>query len=200
MALPLVSARQPQPSSTVSTIGFGLLVIFRQDTWSDPFSPRREAGTIFNEIVVLLACKFAERGQEAVDFIRGVVVDQADAEEAAFVLDAEALGEIQGVVVAVPGEDAAIAQKFGDIGGMVIADAHGNRGAAVVETLRIGNAVEAQPGNGQQAGDELCEHRHFVLARDAISSHQRAAAIRGAGITAPADLDDVIDGSSDPSN
>src|SRR6266403_1126517 len=32
MALPLVSARYPQPSSTVNTIGFGFLFIARQNT------------------------------------------------------------------------------------------------------------------------------------------------------------------------
>src|SRR5438046_4364920 len=33
MAFPLVSARYPHPSSTVSTIGFGRFAIARQNTW-----------------------------------------------------------------------------------------------------------------------------------------------------------------------
>ena len=62
-------------------------------------------------------------------------MDEADAEEAAGLLDAEALGEIEGVVVAVPGEDAAVAQELCDFGGSVIREADGDSGAAVVETL-----------------------------------------------------------------
>ena len=87
---------------------------------------------------------------------------QADAQEAAFVLDAEPFRQIQRVVVAVPGEDAALAEKCGDIGG------DGDRRCRTetveqrsLETLWIGNSIETQPGNGQQAGDQLCEQSTF---------------------------------------
>ena len=53
--------------------------------------------------------KLAQGVEEAVDFFGGVVVHEADAQKAAVLLDAEAFGEIQRVVVSVPGEDAAVA-------------------------------------------------------------------------------------------
>ena len=74
-------------------------------------------------------------------------MDQADAEEATGGLDGEALGQVQGVVVAVPGEDAAVAQEFRDIHGFVIGDPNGDRGAAVVEILWVGDAVKLQAGD-----------------------------------------------------
>ena len=42
-------------------------------------------------------------------------MDKADAEEAALLFYAEAFAQIQGVVVAVPGEDAAVAEEFRDL-------------------------------------------------------------------------------------
>src|SRR5882762_11447559 len=83
--------------------------------------------------------EFAEGGEEAVDFFGGVVVHQSDAEHAALRFDAEAFAEIKRVIVAVPGEDAALAQAGGDGGGMVIANAQGKRGAAFGRALRVGD-------------------------------------------------------------
>src|SRR5215467_14423180 len=57
--------------------------------------------------------KFAESGEEAIHFGGGVVMDQADAKNAAVRFDAETLGEVERVEVAVPGEDAAITEKRG---------------------------------------------------------------------------------------
>src|SRR5258708_29801183 len=95
--------------------------------------------------------EFAEGGEEAVDFFGGVVVDQADPQHAALRFDAEAFAEIEGVVVAVPGENAALAEEGGDGGGMVIADAQGKRGAAFGGALRIGDAVNVRAGDGLQS-------------------------------------------------
>ena len=53
--------------------------------------------------------KVCQRLQEAVYFVGGVVVDEADAEEAAGFFHVEMLGEIQSVIVSVPGEEAAVA-------------------------------------------------------------------------------------------
>ena len=55
--------------------------------------------------------EFLQCRKQAIHFFGGVVVDQADAQEAAFLFDAETFGEIERVVVAVPGEDAAVAEK-----------------------------------------------------------------------------------------
>ncbi len=47
-------------------------------------------------------------------------MNQADAQEAAFGFDAEALGQVQRVVIAIPGEDAAIAEELRNFRGRVI--------------------------------------------------------------------------------
>ena len=52
---------------------------------------------------------FLQRRKQAIHFFEGVVVHQADAKKPAGFLDIEMLGEIQGVIVAVPGEEAAFA-------------------------------------------------------------------------------------------
>ena len=49
--------------------------------------------------------------EHAVDFFFGVVVNEADAEKAAIPLDVEPLGEVERIVVAIPGENAAIAKS-----------------------------------------------------------------------------------------
>src|SRR5258707_5372733 len=103
--------------------------------------------------MVLFRSEFAEGGEEAVDFFGGVVVDEADAKHAALRFDAEAFAEIEGVVVAVPGENAAFAEERGDGGGMVIADAPGKRGAAFVGAFRIADALNACSQDGFQAFD-----------------------------------------------
>ena len=95
-------------------------------------------------------------------------MDDADAEEAAFFFDAEAFGEVEGVVVAVPGEDAAVAEMLGDVDGLVVTETERNRGAAIAEALGIANTEKLKAGDGEQAVDELREQRHFVLARDFV--------------------------------
>jgi hypothetical protein len=126
-------------------------------------------------------------------------VDDADTEEAAFLFDAEAFGEIEGVVVAVPREDAAVAEMFGDVDWLVIAEAERNRGAAIAEALGIANTEKLKARDGEQAVDELREQRHFVVARDFVGGEERAAAIFRCGgwIGAAADFGDVVDGGVD---
>src|ERR1700675_3955403 len=101
--------------------------------------------------MVLPRGEFAEGGEEAVDFLGSVVVHEADAEHAALGFDTEAFAEIEGVVVAVPGEDAAFAEECGDGGGMVIADAQRKRGAAFGGALRVGDAKKTGAGVAVQA-------------------------------------------------
>lgn len=59
-------------------------------------------------------------GEQAVYFVCGVVVHEADAQDAAVLLDAKALGKIQGVEIAIPDEDAAVAEERGDFCWMVV--------------------------------------------------------------------------------
>jgi len=112
--------------------------------------------------MVLPRGEFAEGGEEAVDFLGSVVVHEADAEHAALGFDTEAFAEIEGVVVAVPGEDAAFAEERGDGGGMVIADAQGKRGAAFGGALRIRDSVNVHAGDGFQTFDEAPDNSRFV--------------------------------------
>src|SRR5260370_2771818 len=120
-------------------------------------------------------------------------MDEADAEEAAELFDAEALAQVQRVVISVPGENAALTEKLRDFRGMVIADADRHRGAALVETAGIADAEEAKLGNGEQAVDQAREQGSFVLMCYAIRGKQSASAIGCDGIVAAAELSEVID-------
>ncbi len=51
---------------------------------------------------------FPQSPQQAIHFLDGVIVHQADTQEAAGFLHVQALGEVHSVVVSVPGEEAAI--------------------------------------------------------------------------------------------
>ena len=62
-------------------------------------------------------------------------MSQADAQEAAIFFHVEALGEIEGVVVSVPGEEAALAQCGGEFERSVAVDANRESGAALLEAL-----------------------------------------------------------------
>ena len=128
-------------------------------------------------------------------------MNEADAQEAAGGFDAEALGQIQRVVVAVPGEDAAFAEERGDFRGRVIGEADGDCRAALVKSLRIGDAEKLQAGNCQQARRlSLREQLHFMLARGAVGGEQGAAAIFGRWIAAATELGEVINGGADSSD
>ena len=54
-----------------------------------------------------LSCSddLAQRGQQPLYFLDGVVVHEADAEETAEALDIQLFGEVQGVVVSIPGKE-----------------------------------------------------------------------------------------------
>ena len=76
-------------------------------------------------------------------------MDDADTKQAALVFHAEPFGEIERVIVAVPGEDAAVAKMFGDVDRLVIRETERNRGAAIAEALGIANAEKLQAGDGE---------------------------------------------------
>src|ERR1700723_2046784 len=99
--------------------------------------------------------QLAKSGQQPRDFVGGVVMDDADTKQAAFLFHAEPFGEIERVIVAVPGEDAAVAEMFGDIDGLVVQQAERNRGAAIAEAFRVANTEKFEAGYGEQAVDEL---------------------------------------------
>ncbi len=119
----------------------------------------------------------AEGSEEAVHFIGGVVVNEADAEEAAGLFDAEAFGEIEGVVVAVPGEDAAIAEECSGFKGRMIGKADADGGDAFGEARGVGDAEEAQAGDFEEAANHVGREGHFVLADGAVGGEDGGAAI-----------------------
>jgi hypothetical protein len=124
-------------------------------------------------------------------------VDDADTKQSTFLFDAKPFGEIERVVVSVPREDAAVAEMLGDVDRLVIGQAERNRGAAIAESLGIADTEKFQTGDGEQTVDELCEQRHFVLARDFVGGEQFAAAILRVRVSAAANLGDVVDGGAD---
>src|SRR5487761_188095 len=124
-------------------------------------------------------------------------MNYSDSEKAADGLDTEAFGQVQGVVIAVPGEDAAFAEEGRHFGGRVIGKPEGNRRAAFVELLRIADAEKLQAWNGEQAWDQTREQGHLVLARRAIGRKQCAATVFCRWIATPAQLGEVIDGRAD---
>ena len=73
--------------------------------------------------VLLSSSEFTQRCEQAVYFVRSVVVNEADAQNTAALLDAEAFGEIQRVEIPIPGENTALAEKRCDFGWMGIAEA-----------------------------------------------------------------------------
>ncbi len=57
---------------------------------------------------------FTQHTEQTIHFIHGVVVHEADTQEAARLFHVEALGEVESVVVSVPGEEAAVAEFGGE--------------------------------------------------------------------------------------
>src|ERR1017187_306269 len=132
--------------------------------------------------------------QQTLDFLRRVVVRQTDPQHASALLHAQALGQVDGVVVAVPGEDAALAKTFGHFAGRVAFHANGDGGRALVELRRIGNAVKRESRNGEQPTDKLRGQFALVLLEDFISRNDRLAAGVDLGAVMASDLGDVVDG------
>src|ERR1700690_1905805 len=90
----------------------------------------------------LFFVKFPKRRQQALDFFHRVVVDQADAQHPAESFDTQSFRQIQGVVVAIPGENAPLSKKSRNRRGIVMADAQRKRRAALAKLFRVGDAVD----------------------------------------------------------
>ena len=86
-------------------------------------------------------------------------------------------GEVEGVVVTVPGEDAAVAEFGGEFERRVVVDSDGERCAALVETRRIGDAVDFEAGNCFEACDRAIEKTALVLVNRFVGGFDRGAAV-----------------------
>src|SRR5271154_4895191 len=93
---------------------------------------------------------------------------QADAQQAAAAFHAEALRKIHGVEIAIPSENATLAEERGDCRGMVITDTHRNGGIAFRELRWIADAIKFEFRNFQQASDESSQQRALIRHRRAI--------------------------------
>src|SRR6185369_16228224 len=80
--------------------------------------------------------------QQAVHLFCRVVMRKANTQHAAALLHTQPLREIDRVVVAVPGEDAALAQVLGQLTWRVALHSNGHCRSALIELCRILDAVE----------------------------------------------------------
>src|SRR6185503_16642426 len=118
----------------------------------------------------------AQAFDHAVDFVRGVVMDQADAEKSAVSLDAEALCEVQCIVVAIPSENAAVAKFSGQVRGVMIFYADREGGAPGGNAPGIGDSVEVQTGNFCESRKHSQRKFAFVRLNGAVGRAQQVPA------------------------
>ena len=102
------------------------------------FSPVEWADT---SIPPLVRHNLIQRSQQTVHLFHRVVVDEPDAQEASGLFHVEVFGQVERVVVAVPGEEAALAELSCELEGSMTVNADGERAAAVVEARGVGDAV-----------------------------------------------------------
>src|SRR5205814_9686536 len=93
-------------------------------------------------------------GQQAINFLRGVVVRQSYAQKTAILFHVGALGKIERVVIAVTGKDATLTQPGGELQRSVALDAHAKRGTTPVKPCRINDAIKFESRNSQQSADK----------------------------------------------
>src|SRR5215472_16285262 len=116
-----------------------------------------------------------KRVKQAIYFFQRVVLNKADAQHSAFMFHLKTLRQIERIVIAVPGEDAASGEEFGDRPGRTITDAERESRAAFFIPRRIGDAVDAKVRNRPQAFDELCDQAPLVAYGSAEGGCQRFA-------------------------
>src|SRR5437899_3293884 len=95
---------------------------------------------------------------------------QADAQEAAIFFYVEAFSEIQGVVVAIPGKEATIAERGGQLQRSSICNADGKSGTTTVKFCGIGDAVELKSGNFHQSRNHGLRQASLVLLDGVVCS------------------------------
>src|ERR1700685_85907 len=113
--------------------------------------------------------------QQPLHFFRRVVMRQSNSQEAAVFFHVEVLGEVQRVVVSVPGEETTLAKLSSELQRRVSFDAHRDGWTALIEALRITDAIKLQPGNRQQSPDEAFHQSALMLLNGVICSEQSRA-------------------------
>src|SRR2546423_4875984 len=117
---------------------------------------------------------------------------QANAQQPAALLDAEPLGQVQRVIVSVPRENPALAEKCSHFRRRILPKPHGNGRTALPKSLRIPNPEETQSWNLQQALDQLCQQSRFVLMCGPVSRQQRTASMCYGRVATPSQLRNVV--------
>src|SRR5438128_9674555 len=122
---------------------------------------------------------------------------QADAQEPAVFFYIQAFSEIQGVVVAVAGENAAIAESSSKLERSVVRDADSKSRTAAVELRGIGDAVEGEAGNFQQATNHNFRKAALVLLNGAIRSQQCGAPGGDGRVNVATQIGEIVHAGSD---
>src|SRR5437868_10557882 len=117
---------------------------------------QRKSGSIHDDLFQSL--------QEPIHFLRGVVVCQADAQEAAALLHVKPFCEVEGVVISIPGKEAALAKLRRQLKRSIALNADGKSGATMGEARCVGNAIELQLRNlPQSLRKPLCQAALMLL-------------------------------------
>jgi len=94
--------------------------------------------------------KFAQRGQQPVYFFPRVVVHQPDAQNAAKLLQAQPIRQIDGVEISVPRENPAISKERRDFCGIMISQSKRKCRTAFAKSLWIGDSKNLNSGDRLQ--------------------------------------------------
>src|SRR5690242_4669546 len=130
--------------------------------------------------------------EQTLHLFHRVVMYQPDTQHAAFWLNSEPFGEIHGVEISVPGENAAIAKELCDLCGVMFAHTQRNRGAAFAKPFRILDAVDLHFRNRLQAVQHSRKQIPFVGHGRSIGGRQRLTPGLHTGIAMLSYTRDVI--------
>ena len=103
---------------------------------------------------------------------------QPDAQKSTIFFDIEALGEVQRVVVSIPGKETALAKPSGEFERCVTLDPHGDRRTSLIEALRIADAIKLQTGNRQQSPNEAFHQSVLMFLNGIVCGEQGRATSR----------------------
>src|ERR1700722_10988149 len=109
-------------------------------------------------------------------------------------------GKVQSIVVAIPGEEAALPELGCQAQGRMASDAHRYRGTTSIEALRIADAVKLESGDLQEPGHEASKQKPFVPLYSLPGGEQLGAAAGERRIDASSQLCQVVHTGGDPAD
>src|SRR6202162_72123 len=111
------------------------------ETRSNKASESKTADEEPHALTLLPSHNLPQRRQQPLHFLHRVVVHQSDAQKSSQPLYVQLFGEVQGIVVSVPGEEAALGELRCQFERRVAFDSDNDRGATILETPRVADAV-----------------------------------------------------------